>query len=260
MKNTQLNAATEEQGGADDLREVEEVLRAEAQVLDDMVGLHDTDDFLRRLSDRIMRESRRPRRVQSLRALVERAEGVERGKQVAPPRSVQIKGHRTNGPRPRRVRRRPTPIISADPSSTPTAVFDYLRRTCELVLRSQDVEALHVFDEDYDPVGARVFACLLFCIQRQQSALYWWRYAAGGEDPLSAHLLATYHAACDEGAQARVWHQTARLLGYVPQRHDPEPIVSSPRIAEGLTRKVPWDAEFRKSFMLQERLPAVFAR
>jgi hypothetical protein len=62
-------------------------------------------------------------------------------------------------------------------------VVDQVRRVCELVLRSNDIDSLANFAGDYDPRGARTFACLLYTLDRRESALYWWRFAAGGEDP-----------------------------------------------------------------------------
>jgi hypothetical protein len=35
------------------------------------------------------------------------------------------------------------------------------------------------FDRDYDATGACAFACLLYILGRRDSALYWWRFAAG---------------------------------------------------------------------------------
>ncbi|MFF3584554.1 hypothetical protein [Streptomyces mirabilis] len=64
-----------------------------------------------------------------------------------------------------------------------------------MVLRSNDIDSLADFAAHYDPRGARTFACLLYTLDRRESALYWWRFAAGREGPLAAHLVAAHHAA-----------------------------------------------------------------
>ncbi|MFE2971671.1 hypothetical protein ACFXKC_50455 [Streptomyces sp. NPDC059340] len=82
----------------------------------------------------------------------------------------------TPRPRPRTrrgLRRRPTPILTQDPATTLTAVVDHVRRLCEMVLRSNDIDSLADFAAHYDPRGARTFACLLYTLDRRESAPYW---------------------------------------------------------------------------------------
>lgn len=62
----------------------------------------------------------------------------------------------TPRPRTRRgLRRRPTPILVQDPATTPAPVVEHVRRLCETVLRSNDIDSLADFAADYDPRGPR---------------------------------------------------------------------------------------------------------
>ncbi|RDG37831.1 hypothetical protein DVH02_12595 [Streptomyces corynorhini] len=156
------------------------------------------------------------------------------------------------------MRRRPTPIVTSDPVAHPAAVLAHIRRLCDTVLRSDDVHALLAFDTDYDRAGARTFACLLYTIDRRESALYWWRFAAGAGDPLAAHLLAAHHAAVGSVPDARVWRAFARMLGYT-DLDLPRPSRTSTRLAQGFARQAPWDARLRQ-FMTFDQLPAELVR
>ncbi|MFE2943336.1 hypothetical protein ACFXKG_30430 [Streptomyces sp. NPDC059255] len=222
---------------------LEETLRAEAQVLHDMLGTHDTGDFMSRLATRIAQDAARPPRVRS-----------ESGP-AAPPPSFTAQPQRSTHPRYRRQpRRRPTPIVTSDASAHPSAVLAHVRQLCDTVLRSDDVHALTAFDTDYDQAGARTFACLLYTIDRRESALYWWRFAAGAGDPLAAHLLAAYHAAVGSVPDARVWRAFAGMLGY-SALNLPQPSQTSTRIAQGFAHQAPWGTQLRE-FMTFDQLPA----
>ncbi|MEV8311834.1 hypothetical protein AB0P36_32030 [Streptomyces flavidovirens] len=239
---------------------IEETLRAEAQVLHDMISTHDTDDFMQRLAVRIAQDAARPPRVQTGPSPQPADEEDEPAGPVAPPPSYKATLQRSTRPRIRRaLRRRPTPIITRDPAAHPAAVLDYVRRTCESVLRSDEIDTLLAFDSDYDQAGARTFACLLYTLDRCESALYWWRFAAGAGDPLAAHLLAAHHAGADCVRDARLWRTFARMLGYTPDRHRPQPVQGRATIAEGLARQAPWNTELR-NFMTFEQLPDALVR
>ncbi|MFE6157432.1 hypothetical protein ACFQ7F_00725 [Streptomyces sp. NPDC056486] len=198
---------------------IEDVLRAEAQVLHDMVSTHDTEDFIRRLKQRIEDTPPRTARVQSSYRLApvpaRNAPPTQNG--ATPP---------TRPPAtPRLRRRRPTPIMPSDPHVQGSAVLDYVRRLCTTLLRASDFTALiAAFDQTYDAAGARTFACLQYTRSRNETALYWWRFAAGGGDPLAAHLLAAHHSAHGSLSDARSWHAFSRYLGYNPIRHLPTPL------------------------------------
>lgn len=127
-----------------------------------------------------------------------------------------------------------------------------------MVLRSNDIDSLADFAANYDPRGARTFACLLHTLDRRESALYWWRFAAGGEDPLVAHPLAAHHAAVGVSPDARLWRAQARMLGSSCDRHLPQPVRLSTHLAEGFTRAVPWDTAL-SAFVKTDHLPRELA-
>ncbi|MGV9762080.1 hypothetical protein ACWDUC_40690 [Streptomyces tricolor] len=232
---------------------LEELLRAEAQALHSQYDDHDTADFMHRLAVRIAQDAARPPRVA-------RAAIAPPPAHPAPPTSAPPAPSRptTHKPRTRRgPRRRPTPIVVQDPATTPTALVDHVRRLCETVLRSNDIDSLADFAADYDPRGARTFACLLYTLDRWESALYWWRFAAGAEDPLAAHLLAAHHAAVGISPDARLWRAVARMLGF-NDRHLPQPVRPSTELAEGFARTVPWTSALN-TFIKTDRLPRELA-
>ena len=219
---------------------IEEALTAQEQVLRDMLTTHDTDDFMRRLAARIEQEAKpAPRRADPL----------------SPSPSFTPQRHRSTRPAIHKLRRRPGPVIPTDLAVQPGAVRDHVGRLCETVLRADDVGVLMAaFDASYDEVGARVFACLLYLIGRTESALYWWRFAAGAGDALAAHLLAGHHAAAGTVLEARIWHAHARLLGYRRTDHLPGPVSMAARPDPVPAQSAPRSTILRE-FMDRDRLP-----
>ncbi|MFD7677472.1 hypothetical protein [Streptomyces sp. NPDC060187] len=222
--------------------DIEEVLQAEARVVDDMLRTHDTDDFMRRLARRLTDQAATPPRVR--RAAAEsgtdwRVETVPVPSPAQPPNSLR---RDTVRPRSRRARRRvPTPISGRSPQSDPRATRAYLLDVCETVLCDTEDSRFDLYDRD----GARTFACMLYLLGQRASAVFWWGFAAGAEDPLAAHLLATHYAIDDTSAkEARVWRWHARLLGYRSRRHLPHLIQDNDRpkeqLAADLASFYPW--------------------
>ncbi|WP_236711249.1 hypothetical protein [Streptomyces sp. 150FB] len=238
---------------------LEETLRAEAQVLHDMLGTHDTADFMRRLAVRITQDTAgapRENHGDDGVAALEPENATTVTSPTPPPPSFTPQPHRSTRPHFRkRLRRRPTPIVTPDPAVHPSRVLAHVRGLCDTVLRSDDVDTLVTFDIDYDETGARTFACLLYTIDRLDSALYWWRFAAGAGDPLAAHLLAAYHAAVGSVADARAWRANARILGYTEQ-HLPRPVRTNPRVAQGVAQEALCGAELR-TFMVDDHPEAL---
>ncbi|MEV5864350.1 hypothetical protein AB0L83_32100 [Streptomyces sp. NPDC052071] len=231
---------------------LEETLRAEAQVLHDMLSTHDTDDFMRRLLARIDQTPTRPQRVQAGPA-----------DSAAAPPSFDAQPHRSTRPAARRgPRRRPTPFTNSDPADRPAASLDHVRRLCETVLGADDVTALmEAFDHDYDATGACAFACLLYILDRKDSALYWWGYAAGADHALSAHVLAVYHAATGPLTSARAWCAYSRYLGYAAGQHLPEPLrLSAAPSTWQPAHAAPVDQDLVKYFVAGNHLPEALAR
>ncbi|MCX5346076.1 hypothetical protein [Streptomyces atratus] len=230
---------------------LEETLRAEAQVLHDMLSTHDTDDFMRRLSARIEEHSARPPRVQDDPTRSAPAD-------TSTPPSFSPQRQRSTRPAIRRgLRRRPLPVVTRDPADQPAAALDHLRRLCETVLSAEGAAVLMAaFDHDYDATGACAFACLLYILGRHDSALYWWRFAAGAEDALAAHVLAVYHAAIGTVPEARVWCAHSRLLGYAADQHLPAPLRLSAPPGRDVASYVPTpNNEAMTPFVLNDHLP-----
>ncbi|MFJ4320586.1 hypothetical protein ACIP46_35675 [Streptomyces lavendulae] len=241
---------------------LEEMLAAQAQALHRQYDDHDTTGFMRRLSHHINEEAQRPPRVRLANQPFDPgSESEAQAEAPAPPFRTQVTPPapgpeaRTRAPssaRPRAarrpMRRRPTPILAPEPAVSPAAVLAYVQKLCEVVLASEDVGRLETFDEDYDQAGARTYACLLYTLGKNESALYWWRFAAGAGDPLAAHLLASHHAAVGVTPDARVWRAFARMLGFRAEHHVPKPVHTQTTLAENFAVSVPWDRE-RQSFL-----------
>ncbi|GFE12578.1 hypothetical protein Sgleb_06250 [Streptomyces glebosus] len=191
---------------------IEDILQAEADEVGSVLADHDPEAFTRRLAERI----------------------AEAERQTPPPARPVPDGRHDRGPAPahpgrarplpRRPRPRPVPSATAGPEE----LRRHLHTLCESVLRGGHRGRLEKFARDYDAVGARTFACLLYSINRCDAAVFWWRFAAGAEDQLSAHCLAIHHAADDNLIDARLWRTIATALGYSPRRHLPNPAPGAP--------------------------------
>ncbi|MGW6489646.1 hypothetical protein [Streptomyces sp. NPDC055056] len=222
-----------------DESDIEEVLHAEARAVEDMLRTHDTDDFMRRLAHRITDQATSPPRVR--RAVID--DFTDHRPDTAPPaQPPKAQRHDPVRPRSRRARRRgPTPITGRNPQSDPRATRAYLLDVCETVLCDTEDSGFDLYDCD----GARTFACMLYLLGRRASAVFWWGFAAGAEDPLAAHLLATHYAIDDTSAKrARIWRWHARLLGYRSRLHLPHLIQDNERpkeqLAADLASIYPW--------------------
>ncbi|MFJ2217763.1 hypothetical protein ACIQVO_36935 [Streptomyces sp. NPDC101062] len=71
--------------------------------------------------------------------------------------------------------------------------------------------------------GARVLGCVLHLAATEESARFWWQYAAGAGDPAAAYCLYLHHLALGEHGPARWWHtQSRRTLTPAPARPEPK--------------------------------------
>ncbi|MEU9530585.1 hypothetical protein AB0D58_35190 [Streptomyces sp. NPDC048210] len=245
---------------------LEDLLAERARDVQEQASRHDTDDFLNRLATRITEDAARPARIQYAGSSpipgasppAEPSDGIT---QLPPPAKTPDSAYsRPRGlarPLPRRTtRRRPTPIVPVDPVTSQTAVIAYVRQLCDTVLRSNDVDTLADFAAHYDQAGARTFACLLYYLDKRESALYWWRFAAGAGDPLAAHLLAAHHAAVGRSPEARIWRTYSHMLGFTSDQHLPQAVRTD--IADGLGRELPPCKEMWE-FMRYPNLPQELA-
>ncbi|MFF9025647.1 hypothetical protein [Streptomyces eurythermus] len=226
-----------------------ELLARQAEAIRAQVTLHSTEHFMQRLAARLASEAKRPTRVQYASAgaaadadtlCPEEAPEVT---QLAPPTAGP--SPRTDRPdgrphlRPRSRRRRPTPIDPFDPKASQYLAFSYVTELCSTILRSTEIDTLAAFAADYDEAGARTFGCLLYSLDKRESATYWWRFAAGAGDALAAHLLAAHYAATGPNGDSRAWKAFSRMLGFRPDRHVPQPVRHRTELAPSFARDVP---------------------
>ncbi|MFE4540235.1 hypothetical protein ACFRKB_35080 [Streptomyces scopuliridis] len=68
-----------------------------------------------------------------------------------------------------------------------------------------------------EPPGARVLGCILLLAEHEDSAQFWWQYAAGAGDPTATYCLYLHHRARGEDGQAEWWHVQADVP---PATHD----------------------------------------
>lgn len=212
---------------------LEDLLRRQAEALQSEFADHDPVAFTQRLAARIADGTGRDREPVT--------RGAVGGIRPTPVRPTPTRARR---------RRRPTPIL--DPGTAPAVVLAEVRRLCNIVLRSKDIDTLGAFAADYDAAGARTFACLLYTLDKWDSALYWWRFAAGAGDELAAHLLAVHHAAVGPSTDARLWRAVARMMGFALDLHLPVPVRGTSELAQGFART--WDRSLQ-TFLHQPHLP-----
>lgn len=89
-----------------------------------------------------------------------------------------------------------------------------LRVLCEVVVtRPRSLDHLGRFLDTRlpEPDGARVLGCLLFLAGCEDSARFWWQYAAGAGDPIAAYSLCLHHRAAGELEDADWWRQHTHL-------------------------------------------------
>ncbi len=60
-----------------------------------------------------------------------------------------------------------------------------------------------------EPAGARVLACVLQLAGREDSARFWWQYAAGAGDTSASYCLFLHHMTLAEVHEAAWWHAQA---------------------------------------------------
>lgn len=103
---------------------------------------------------------------------------------------------------------------------------DDLRHMCTIVISQPD--ALHTMSaflrgstptpgDDpiriLEPDGARVLACVLHLAGREDSARFWWQFAAGADDGLAKFCLFLHHLALGELHEANWWHDQVPPAG-----------------------------------------------
>ncbi|MBT2384543.1 hypothetical protein [Streptomyces sp. ISL-11] len=98
------------------------------------------------------------------------------------------------------------------------AFHRHLRILCETVI-SQDLYKLGAFlaRRILEPDGALVLGCVLQLADREDSARFWWQFAAGAGDNAAACCLYLHHMALGERREADLWHRHAGLEDHIPK-------------------------------------------
>ncbi len=93
-----------------------------------------------------------------------------------------------------------------------SSAADDLQTLCETVITHTGALAdlkLFLARALPEPSGARVLGCMLQLSEREESARFWWQYAAGAGDPAASYCLYLHHRALGEHGAADWWHTQA---------------------------------------------------
>ncbi|MFD3307966.1 hypothetical protein [Streptomyces sp. NPDC058694] len=96
-----------------------------------------------------------------------------------------------------------------DGSVDESSAADDLQTLCETVItHTGALTDLRIFLARAlpEPSGARVLGCMLQLSEREESARFWWQYAAGAGDPAASYCLYLHHRALGEQGAADWWH------------------------------------------------------
>ncbi|MEU2396134.1 hypothetical protein [Streptomyces sp. NPDC007369] len=106
------------------------------------------------------------------------------------------------------------PAPAADRQRAMRGAADDLQALCETAVTGAAVSALgggFLTQALPQPSGARVLGCILLLTDAEDSARFWWQYAAGAGDSIATYCLYLHHLALGENRQAVWWRrQTAR--------------------------------------------------
>lgn len=112
-------------------------------------------------------------------------------------------------PNPGRTPQRPPASQSQPPPPDERSAADDLQTLCETVITHTDALAdLKEFLAPRalpEPPGARVLGCMLQLCAREESARFWWQYAAGAGDSAASYCLYLHHRALGEHGVADWW-------------------------------------------------------
>jgi hypothetical protein len=118
--------------------------------------------------------------------------------------AARVAARRTGDPG---ARARPCPAPPPVPRENHPAARD-LRALCEALLsRPGALQGLGAFlgSQLPEPSGARTLGGILHLAGCEDSARFWWQYAAGAADPVSSYCLYLHHRSQGEDRQADWW-------------------------------------------------------
>ncbi|MGW5442735.1 hypothetical protein [Streptomyces asiaticus] len=96
-----------------------------------------------------------------------------------------------------------------------------LRAVCRTVVGDEGaLQEMSSFigDRTLEPDGAVILGCVLQLAAREDSARFWWQFAAGAGNTIAAYCLYLHHLALGEGPAADCWYRQL-----VPDRHTRAP-------------------------------------
>ncbi|NGO71857.1 hypothetical protein [Streptomyces boncukensis] len=99
-------------------------------------------------------------------------------------------------------------LPSPEECRTPESRALSLRSLCEaFITRPEALSSLREFVADAmpEPRGARVLGGILYLAHCEDSARFWWQYAAGASDALASYCLYLHHRSLGEKAEADWW-------------------------------------------------------
>ncbi|WJV44472.1 hypothetical protein [Streptomyces flavofungini] len=99
-----------------------------------------------------------------------------------------------------------------------------LRSLCEALVTTAAVVSLSDFLTQTlpKPPGARVLGCILQLSGEEESARFWWQYAAGAGDTAASYCLYLHHLSLGEAGVAQWWQQQTPSAA-LPARGADEP-------------------------------------
>ncbi|MFB6810892.1 hypothetical protein [Streptomyces sp. NPDC056387] len=119
-----------------------------------------------------------------------------------------------------------------------------LQALCETAVTGSAVAALGDFltHQLPQPSGARVLGCILLLTGAEDSARFWWQYAAGAGDPLASYCLYLHHLALGEAQEAVWWRRQSAPPAPRPAAATPDEPDAATVVFEGAVRDLAADA------------------
>ncbi|MCC0099871.1 hypothetical protein K7B10_34835 [Streptomyces flavotricini] len=102
-----------------------------------------------------------------------------------------------------------SPAAAGEPQKDMRGAARDLQALCETAVTGTAVEALGEFltHKLPQPSGARVLGCILLLTDAEDSARFWWQYAAGAGDSIASYCLYLHHLALGENHEAVWWRR-----------------------------------------------------
>ncbi|GAB2607113.1 hypothetical protein GCM10027168_44940 [Streptomyces capparidis] len=194
----------------------EDALNQQGQALQRRMAGWDMEAFLHRLEERIIAEA----------PACEEPPAAEIGEPARHP-NPDGRAPTPARPRPRTGEARRHRVLRAVAHRAVAVRLsddEQLHRLCQDAIAVQEgTDLLEQFIATFNPHGARIFACMLYLADRAEHALFWWRFACGGEDGLAAYCLTLHSRAIGDTHQMKAWSTAACDLRFNPEQHWPQP-------------------------------------